>query len=273
MKKIFLWSLLSVVFVFQSVVVFAAIISEPIDYNENGEALQGFLYYDDAAQKVRPGVIVIHEWKGLGDYAKKRAEMLAGLGYTAFAADMYGKGVLAKDHEEAGKLAGVYFLNRSRMQARARAAYDAFIKTGKVDAAQIAAIGYCFGGTTVLEMARNGLPLKGVASFHGILATPSPAKKGKVTARVLVFNGTADKMVLPADVKKFEDEMQIAGVDYQVHNFKNAAHSFTVWDANMPEKGIQYNKKADMKSWKLLKKFLTEIFKIKTNKSEFKTTT
>ncbi len=257
MRKILLLCLLSIVYGQWSS---AAIVAQPVDYSENGQALQGFLYYDNSIQGIRPGVIVVHEWKGLGDYAKKRAEMLAGLGYTAFAADMYGKGVFAKDHQEAGKLAGVYFTDRNRMRARAKAAYDAFIATGKVDASKIAAIGYCFGGTTVLEMARSGLPLKGVVSFHGILATPTPAEKSKVTAPILVMTGAEDKMVLPQDIANFESEMNAAGAKATVRSFKKAMHSFTVWDANMPEKGIMYNKSADKKSWKLLKNFLKEIF-------------
>ena len=259
MRKLLLLCLLSIVYGQWSGS--AAVVSEPVDYSENGQALQGFLYYDNSIQGVRPGVIVVHEWKGLGDYAKKRAEMLAGLGYTAFAADMYGKGVFAKDHEEAGKLAGGYFTDRIRLRARAKAAYDAFIATGKVDASQVAAIGYCFGGTTVLEMARNGLPLKGVVSFHGILATPMPAEKGKVIAPILVMAGADDKMVLPPDIANFESEMKAAGAKATVHSFKKAMHSFTVWDANMPEKGIKYDKSADKKSWKLLKNFLADVFK------------
>ncbi len=259
MKKIF-WLFAVSGWLYASVAT-AAVVSEPVDYTENGEALQGFLYYDDAVQGARAGVIVVHEWKGLGDYAKKRAEMLAGLGYIAFAADMYGKGIFAKDHEEAGKLSGVFFKDRSRMRARAQAAYNAFLTTGKVDASKIAAIGYCFGGTTVLEMARGGLLLKGVASFHGVLATPNPAEKSSLAAEVLVLTGEKDKMILPQDVAEFENEMQTADARYAVHTFKDAMHSFTVWDANMPEKGIQYNESADKKSWRLLKDFLKRIFK------------
>ncbi len=261
MKKIFVLCLLFLVTSLLSATAFAAVVSQPVDYTENGEVLQGFLYYDDAIQGTRPGVIVIHEWKGLGDgYTKKRAEMLAGLGYAAFAADMYGKGIDVETHEQAGALSGVYFKDRNRMRARAKAAYDAFLATGVVDPSEVAAMGYCFGGATVLEMARSGLPLKGVATFHGVLATPTPAEKGKVTARLLVMTGAADKMVSPQDVENFKKEMESAGVRFEVHSFENAMHSFTVWGANMPEKGIQYNEKADKESWGMLKNFLKEIF-------------
>ncbi len=242
---------------------FSKVVSEPVNYIENGEALQGFIYYDDGAKKKLPGIIVIHEWKGLGEYAKKRAEMLAGLGYAAFAADMYGKGIFAKDHEEAGQLSGAFFKDRKRMRARAAAAYDAFLATGKVDETKVAAIGYCFGGTTVLEMARSGMPLKGVASFHGILATPAVAEAGQVKAKILVLTGAEDKMVMPGDILSFENEMRTAKIDWQLVRFGGAKHSFTVWDANLPEQGIQYNAKADKRSWAMLQDFLKEIFNIK----------
>jgi len=256
--SIFLWT--SVCCLWSSVLP-AAVVSEPVEYTENGETLRGFVYFDDAVSEKRPGVIVVHEWKGLGDYAKKRAEMLAEEGYIAFAADMYGKDVFAKDHEEAGELSGVYFKDRNRMRARAAAAYNALIQTQKVDQAQVAAIGYCFGGTTVLEMARASFPLKGVASFHGILSTPVPAESGRVRAKVVVFNGAEDKMITAEQLDEFEAEMQNAAVDYQLINFEGAAHSFTVWEANMPEKGIMYNEAADKQSWEKLKTFLSDIFK------------
>lgn len=238
----------------------AAVVSEPIDYSESGQTLQGVLYYDDAIETLRPGVIVMHEWKGLGDYAKKRAEILAELGYVAFAADMYGKDVFAESHEQAAELSGIYFKDRVRMRERARAAYEALLLTGKVDSSHIAAIGYCFGGATVLEMARSGLPIKGVASFHGILTTSAPAEKGSVLAAVIVFNGADDAMNKAEDIQAFQDEMRAAGADWQFVNLGGAKHSFTVWDANMPEKGIEYNEAADKRSWAMLKDFLKEIF-------------
>lgn len=263
MKKVFC---LSVVLSLWSLVSYAAVVSIPVDYEDGKTALQGVLYFDDAADEQaskRPGVIVVHEWKGLGDYAKKRAEMLAEKGYVAFAADMYGKGVFAKNHEEAGQLAGVFFKDRDLMRKRADAAALAFIKTGKVDTDRIAAIGYCFGGTTVLEMARSGMPLEGVASFHGALATPSPAQPGALVSKIVVFNGAEDKMISAADIQAFQDEMRAVGADWQLVNFGGAKHSFTVWDANMPEKGIMYNEAADKRSWAMLLEFLDEIFEPK----------
>jgi len=242
----------------------AAIVSQPVDYSENGQALQGVLYYDDAVKTKQPGVIVVHEWKGLGDYAKKRAEMVAKLGDVTFAADMYGQGVFAETHEKAAALSSIYFKDRLRMRARAQAAYDAFLKTGKVDETKVAAMGYYFGGTTVLEMARSGMPLKGVASFHGVLVTPTPAEKGKIQASILVMTGADDKMVLAQDIQNFQTEMNTADAKFVVRSFNGAMHGFTVWDANMPEKGIQYNKSADKQSWKMLEKFLAEIFKVKS---------
>lgn len=262
MKKIFL--LLAICFVFLASNVTAAVVSQKIDYEEGGQKLQGVLYWDNTVDAARPGVIVFHEWKGLGDYAKKRAMMLAKQGYAVFAADMYGKGVFAETHEKAGELSGVFFKDRAKMRSRAKAALDAFVKTGKVDEFNLAAIGYCFGGTTVLEMARAGFPLKGVASFHGILATPSPAAAGQVQTKVLVLNGAEDKMNSSQDIQTFEDEMRNAGADWQFVNFGGAKHSFTVWDANMPDKGVMYNESADKRSWAMLGGFLKTIMVVPT---------
>jgi dienelactone hydrolase len=185
--------------------------------------------------------------------------MLAKQGYAAFAADMYGAGIFADSHEKAAELSGVYFKDRNKMRARAKAAMDAFIKTGYADEFNLSAIGYCFGGTTVLEMARAGFPLKGVVSFHGILATPAPAEAGAVKAKVLVFNGAEDAMISAQDRQSFEEEMRKAGADWQFVNLGGAKHSFTVWEANIPEKGIVYSAAADKRSWAGLKLFLNEV--------------
>ncbi len=252
--------ILSLVCSLWSSVLFAAVVAKPVDYSDGETALRGYLIYDNETQGERPGVIVMHEWKGLGDYAKKRAAMFAKQGYVAFAADMYGAGVFAETHEKAAELSGVFFKDREKMRKRAEAALLAFIKTGKVDREKIAAIGYCFGGTTVLEMARAGLPLRGVASFHGILSTPSPAQPASVAAKVLVFNGAEDKMVPASDVQQFQDEMRAAGADWQLVNLGGAKHSFTVWDANDPDKGVEYHPQADKRSWRMTKTFLAEIF-------------
>ena len=233
--------------------------SEVVEYRHGDVTLQGYFAWDPAPGK-RPGVMLIHEWKGHGDYVRRRADMLARLGYVAFAADMYGKGVFAKDHDEAGKRAGAFFTDRALTRERAKAGLDVLKKHPMCDATKLAAMGYCFGGMTALEMARGGLDVRGVASFHGILATPAPAKE--IKARVIVFHGAADKFVDADQVKKFEEEMKAAKANYEVIAYDGAAHSFTVKEAgDDPSKGMAYNQEADTKSWEKLQQFLMEIFK------------
>ena len=239
----------------------AALYTQTVAYHDSDTLLEGYLAYDDAIATRRPAVLVVHEWQGLGDYAKHRAEQLAQLGYVAFAADMYGKGVFAKDHEEAGKLAGAYFNDRAKTRQRIQAALDIVEQQPQVDPARIAAIGYCFGGMTVLELARSGAPVAGVASFHGVLQTPTPAQPGQVKARVLVFHGALDQHVTAEHVAAFKKEMEDAGVSYRVVVYPQAAHSFTVPDAGDDvTTGRAYNAAADRDSWQQLEQFLREIF-------------
>jgi dienelactone hydrolase len=237
------------------------ITTEAVDYKHGDVALQGTLAYDKASKGKKAGVILVHEWKGHGEYVKSRAQQIAKLGYVAFAIDMYGKGVFAKDHEEAGKLAGAFFKDRQLMRDRAKAALDVFVKMERVDGTKIAAMGYCFGGTTSLEMARAGFDVKMVASFHGNLTTPTPAEKGKVKAQlVAVFHGADDKFV--GDVEVFKKEIGDAGVDLNFHSYAGAVHSFTVKEAgDDPSKGMAYNEKADKESWEKLTKYLGEYLK------------
>lgn len=233
--------------------------TEEIEYKHGDTVLQGFVAYDGAKEGRRPGVIVVHEWKGHGDYVRRRARMLAEMGYVAFAVDMYGKGVFAKDHEEAARLSGAFFKDRGLMRDRAKAGYDVLAKHSMCDASKMAAIGYCFGGTTVLEMARAGLDVKLVGSFHGNLTAPTPAEKDKVKAIVAVFHGADDKFV--GDPEAFKKEMKDAGVDVRFHAFEGTVHSFTVKEAGDDvSTGMAYNEKADTESWKLLSKYLDEAF-------------
>jgi dienelactone hydrolase len=207
-------------------------------------------------------VLVVHEWKGLNDYAKGRARQLAELGYAAFAVDMYGAGVRPQTHEEAAKVSGMYRSDRQLMRRRIRAALEELKKRPEVDARNIAAIGYCFGGTTVIELARSGADVKGVASFHGGLDSPNPADGSNIKARVRVFNGAEDKFLSPENLEAFEKEMRQAGVDYKRVDYPGAVHSFTVPAAgNDPSTGMAYNAEADRKSWEELKAFLDEIFR------------
>lgn len=234
---------------------------QTVEYKHGNTVCEGYLVYDDALVGMRPGVIVVHEWMGLGDNAKMRADMLAKMGYSAFAIDMYGKGVRAKNHDEAGKLSGIYRNDRNLMRARAHAGLEVFKKDPHVNSTRIAAIGYCFGGTTALEMARAGEDLKGVASFHGGLDTPSPAKAGMLKAKIIAFQGADDKWTM-SGLDAFREEMGRALADWQVVEYGGAVHSFTVKEAgNNPSTGMAYNEAADRRSWAALKEFLNEVFR------------
>ena len=240
---------------------FAAIKTETVEYKEGDTILEGVLIYDDAIVNKRPGVLIVHQWKGLTDYEKKRGEMLAKLGYVAFAADIYGKGTRPKDTKEAGQFAGKYKNDRALLRRRVTAGFEQLKKSRMVDAKNIAAIGYCFGGTTVLELARSGAELDGVVSFHGGLGTPTPEDARNIKAKVLALHGADDPNVPPAEVQSFEEEMRKAKVDWQLVAYGNAVHSFTDWNAgNDNSKGAAYNEKADQRSWEDMKDFFTEIF-------------
>lgn len=246
---------------FLSQTAYGALVTQTIEYKQADTTLEGYLAYDDSVPGKRPAIIVVHEWKGLDDYAKMRAEKLANLGYAAFAADIYGKGVRPKDHEEAGVISGAFKKDRDLMRERGNAAYQYLKNHELVDPNRIAAIGYCFGGAAVLEMARAGFDLKGVASFHGSLDTPVPAKKGEVKSKILVFHGADDPFVPQKDVLEFQHEMTQTGADWQLVVFGGAVHRFTVAEAgNEPSKGFAYHKAADERSWEMLKSFLNEIF-------------
>ncbi|MCG6938067.1 MAG: dienelactone hydrolase family protein [Gammaproteobacteria bacterium] len=244
---------------------FAEVVGKEVTYQAGGATLKGYLATDTAIAGKRPGVLVVHEWWGLNDYARKRARMLAELGYTALAVDMYGDGKTADHPDDAGKFAGEVRNNMPAAEARFRAAMELLRSQPSVDRDKIAAIGYCFGGGVVLEMARRGLDLKGVASFHGSLGTAEPAQPGKVKASVLVLNGDADPFTKPEQIAAFKQEMSAAGVDYKFIGYPGAKHSFTNPDAdsfgkkfNLP---LAYNAEADRQSWLELQNFFARIFR------------
>ena len=244
----------------------AAVKGSDVEYRaQDGTLFKGYLASDDSRSGPRPGVLVVHEWWGHNAYARKRADMLAGLGYTALAVDMYGGGQQAAHPEDAGKFAGAVRQNQPLMKERFLAALELLRRQPTVDPTQIAAIGYCFGGSVVLEMARAGIDLKGVASFHGSLGGGSTAQPGLVKARVLVLNGADDSFVTAEQIAAFKQEMAAAGVNYRFINYLGALHSFTNPDAdeyakkfNMP---IGYNADADKASWAELQRFFAEIFR------------
>ena len=240
---------------------FSAIKTETIEYKEGDTTLEGVLIYDDSIVNKRPGILIAHQWKGLTDYEKKRGEMLAKLGYVAFAADIYGKGVRPKDVQEAGQFSARYKNERNLLRRRAQAGFEQLKKSRFVDPQRTAAIGYCFGGTTVLELARSGADIDGVVSFHGALNTPTPQDAKNIKGKVLALHGADDPFVPPAEEQAFEEEMRNAKVDWQLVAYGNAVHSFTDWNAgNDNSKGAAYNEKADKRSWEDMKDFFSELF-------------
>lgn len=243
----------------------AAIVTQEIDYTASGTVMKGYLAYDDKIQGKRPGVLVVHEWWGLNDYARKRARMLAELGYTALALDMYGDGKQAHHPDDANKFSSELMKHQDAAKARFNAAYEVLAKQPTVDPQRIAAIGYCFGGAVVLEMARSGADLKGVVSFHGTLSTSYPAPPGAVKAKLLVLTGGADPFVPPEQIDQFKKEMDAAGVDYKLIVYPGAKHSFTNPGANKLGKEfklpLEYNKAADEGSWKEMQGFFKQVLK------------
>jgi dienelactone hydrolase len=240
----------------------ASIKTQVVEYKQGDTVLEGFMAWDDADNAKRPGVLIVHEWTGINDHMRQRAEMLAKLGYIAFAADIYGKGVRPAGQPDASKTAGIYKNDRPLMRARVRAGLEELKKQKLADPQRIAAIGYCFGGTTVLELARDGADLKGVASFHGGLSTPTPLDAKNIKAKVLVLHGADDPFVKADEVAAFMDEMRKGGVDWQFIGYGNAVHSFTNKAAGMDNsKGAAYNEKADRRSWMAMKDYFDELFK------------
>jgi dienelactone hydrolase len=236
-----------------------------VEYSAQGVLMKGYLAYDENIKGKRPGVLVVHEWWGLNDYARRRAQMLAELGYIALAVDMYGDGRQAMHPNEAGKFSSELMKNFDVAKTRFIAAMDFLKQQPTVDPNRMAAIGYCFGGGVVLNMARQGVDLRGVVSFHGSLAAVKPAQPGSVKAKILVLNGDADKFTTPEQIEAFKREMKAAGVDFQFISYPGALHSFTNPEAdeygkkfNLP---LAYNADADRKSWNELKKFLSSIFR------------
>jgi len=240
----------------------AAIQTKTVEYKQGGTTLEGVLVWDDAVQGQRPGVLVVHQWMGLTDYENHRAEMLAQLGYVAFCADIYGKGVRPKDTAEAGAQAGKYKGDRQLLRSRVNAGLDTLRQQPLVDSKHIAAIGYCFGGTTVLELARSSANIAGVVSFHGGLDAPDPNDGKNIKCKVLICHGADDPFSSPQDIAALENEMRNGGVDWQLIKYGGAVHSFTQPMAgNDNSKGAAYNEKADKRSWEEMKRFFAEIFK------------
>ena len=237
---------------------------EEVAYEVGGVQLNGYLAYDAALEGVRPGVLVVHEWWGHNEYARRRARMLAEMGYTALAVDMYGDGKYAEHPEDAQRFMMEVISQLDVAAERFRAARRVLEEHPTTDVARTAAIGYCFGGAVVLHMARLGEDLAGVASFHGDLASRAEAEPGDITARILVLHGADDPFVPAEQIAAFEQEMDSVGADWEFIAYPGAVHSFTNPDATAIgekfELPLVYDAQADEQSWAELESFLAEIF-------------
>lgn len=252
------------VFCLSTAAVQAAVVGKEVSYAANGTTLKGYMAYDNAFKGKRPAVLVVHEWWGHNAYARHRADMLAQQGYTALAVDMYGDGRQAHHPGEAGKFAAEVSQNMPLATARFEAGMTLLRKHKTVDASKMAAIGYCFGGGVVLNMARQGEPLKAVVSFHGSLGTATPAQPGVIKARIMSFSGEEDPMINADAVAAFKKEMDAAGADYRVVTYPHAQHAFTNEEAdalgkqfNLP---LAYNAEADKDSWQQATVLLKDVF-------------
>lgn len=240
----------------------AAMQAKPVEWTQDGTTFSGVLVYDDGDNDKRPGLVMVPNWKGVNDSAIAKAKQLAGDDYVVLVADVYGKGVRPKTDAEAGPVATKLRNDRPVLRARALKAFEVLkAQAGKapLDASRIGAVGFCFGGTTVLEMARAGAPLAGVVSLHGGLGSPLPATAGGTHPSVLVLNGADDKSVSKDDIASFEQEMNAAKVDWEFTNYSGAVHCFAESDANSPP-GCVYNPRAAKRAWKALDEFFDERF-------------
>jgi dienelactone hydrolase len=244
----------------------AAIREEAVTYRDGGTEMKGFVVYDDAVAGQRPGLVLVHEWWGITTHVHGEARKFAEQGYTAFIADMFGEGKTADNPKDAGALAGGVMKSAPTMEARFDAARAALLRHPTVDAARIGAVGYCFGGGVVLNMARAGADLAGAALFHATLGTNTPAPApGGVKPKVLVLNGADDPFVKPEQIAQFKHDMDAAKADYRFINYPGAVHAFTNPDAT--EKGKQfnlplaYNAEADRQATAEAMKFFAEVFR------------
>lgn len=234
---------------------------ETVEYKDGDTVCEGAIAFDDASKTPRPGVLLVPDWMGVSDYAKGRAKQVAALGYVCFVADIYGKGVRPANAGDAGAQAGKYKADRPLLRSRVNSALAELKKNAVVAKTKPAAMGYCFGGTTVLELARSGAEISGVVSFHGGLDSPTPADGKNIKGKVLVLHGADDPFVKPADIAAFQEEMRGNKVDWQMVYYGDAVHSFTRPDAgNDKSKGAAYQEAADKRSWEAMKKFYAEIF-------------
>ena len=231
-----------------------------IDYQDGEVDLQGYLAWDDAVEGKRPGVMIAHAWAGRSDFENGKAEELAKLGYVGFALDNFGKGILGRNTEENNALIQPFLDDRAMLQGRLQIALDVLKGLDEVDASRVAAIGFCFGGLCVLDLARTGTDLAGVVSFHGLFGSPGNTAGNKIKAKVLALHGWDDPMAPPDQVVSLAEELSSMGADWQLHGYGNTMHAFTNPQANDPDFGTVYNPDADRRSWNAMQNFLSEIF-------------
>jgi dienelactone hydrolase len=242
----------------------AKLITKTVEYKDDGMVCKGYLAYDDAIRGKRPGILVVHEFYGLNDFAKKKAEELAGLGYVAFAADMYGKGYVTTERQDASKHAAELRNAPPLLRARAQAALKVLADNPQVDPKRLAAVGFCFGGTTVLELAYSGADLKGVVSFHGGLLKPKVEEVKGAKAAILVLHGADDPHVKAEEVAAFQEGMRQGGADWQMVFFGGTVHSFMNPEAGSDKaSGVAYEPRTAKRAWQYMKDFFKEIFAVK----------
>ena len=241
----------------------AAVQTRKVEYQDAaGAVLEGTLAFDDAVKGKRPGVLVIPDWMGIAPSSEGRARELAQQGYVAFVADIYGKGVRPKDAKQAGELAGRYRGgDRKLLRSRAQAALDTMLKNPDVDAARVAAIGFCFGGTAAIELAKSGAPLLGVVSFHGGLDAPTPGDSKNIKGKLLVLHGADDPYVKPADIAAFKKDLNDAKVDWVMVEYADTVHAFTQPEVGTDKaKGAAYNERSSKRAFAAMRSFFAELF-------------
>lgn len=233
--------------------------TDAVPYLHEQTKLEGFLAYDDSAGRPLPAVMIAHAWGGRDDFVCEKARRLAELGYAGFALDMYGQGILGTGPDENGRLMAPFMADRALLQARMQAALDTVRSLPSVNRNRIAAMGFCFGGLCVLDLARTGADLRGAVSFHGLFDPPGNLDGRKIEAKILALHGYNDPMVPPAKVAALADELTVAGADWQIHAYGNTVHAFTNPRANDPGFGTVYDATADRRSWLSMQNFLAEV--------------